>query len=115
MFSSYVSFDKHSSNSQHTHIAGCDLRVRCGVTVTRPHRAPASMARWRSSMPSLDGSMASLDGSMANLDGSMAKSCVTVIRRHQASMARWLDGLTTVTCLVELSHIWAYMQILTSP
>ena len=48
-------------------------------------RAPASMARWRSSM-------ASLDGSMANLDGSMAKSCVTIIRRHQASMARWLDG-----------------------
>ncbi len=54
------------------------------------------MAPWRSSMAgsmaSLDGSMASLDGSMASLDGSMAKGCVTMLRRHQASMARWLDG-----------------------
>ena len=46
------------------------------------------------------GSMARLDGrldgaSMAprwRLDGSMPKSCDSTLRRHQASMARWLDG-----------------------
>ena len=44
-------------------------------------------------MAKLDaGSMASLDGSMAQARWLDAQYCDHICDRHQASMARWLDG-----------------------
>jgi len=90
------------------------LRVRSTAGSTDAANGILVRRRNEKLSPGLDGSMAKLDaGSMASLDGSMAQArwldaqyCDHICDRHQASMARWLDGGLDGSMAASMARWW---------